>query len=87
VSDKQFERMSKQWELYVPPFFSLDNIVINKQIFKRTDTDTLQPQNSNLSREELDRELMDVDEFNFYLDHVHSILDHVLNADFFEFHK
>ena len=79
--------MNKQCDLYVPQFYSLDNIVINKQIFKRSDTETLRPYYQDGDKDNIDKELMDVDDFNFYLDHVHAILNHVLTSDFFEFYK
>lgn len=87
VSDNQFDRMNKQCDLYVPAFYSLDNIVINKKLFSRSDTDTLKAYYQDADKDDIDSELMDVDDFNFYLDHVHSVLDHVLKADFFEFYK
>jgi len=79
--------MSKQWDIFVPPFFTLDNIIINKQVFMKSDTNTLERYYEHLQKDDVDSELMPTEEFNFYLDHIHSILNHVLNADFFEFHK
>jgi len=40
-----------------------------------------------LDKESVEKELMDIEEFNFYLDHVHSALEYVLFSDFFEFYK
>jgi hypothetical protein len=73
--------------LVVPPFIVLDNIVINKMIFKKSDTETLKNYYQNLDKDDIDKELMEVEEFNFYLNHIHSVLEFVLTSDFFEFHK
>lgn len=85
--DRQFDKMPKNWDLTLPPFIVLDNIVINKMIFRKSDTETLQNYYRNTDKADIDKELMEVVEFNFYLDHIHSILEFVLTADFFEFHK
>jgi len=53
----------------------------------KSDTNTLERYYEHLQKDDVDSELMPTEEFNFYLDHIHSILNHVLNADFFEFHK
>ena len=87
VADKQFERISKQSDLVVPPFYSLDNIIINKLAFNKEEREVYDTYWKSLDESEVNNELMTASEFNFYLEHTHSILSFVLNADFFEFHK
>lgn len=87
VVDSQFKKIKRECELFVPPFIVFDNIVINKHVFKKSDMETLNEYYQTLDKQDVDMELMAVEDFNFYLDHVHSILDNVLNSDFFEFNK
>ena len=87
VADKKFEQMSKQWELVVPLFYPIDNVVINKYVFKKNDEGILNNYSKFIDVKNVEKELIEVDDFNFYLEHVNSVLDHVLYIDFYEFHK
>lgn len=49
--------------------------------------ETLNNYYHSLDKKDVDSELMQAEDFNFYLDHVHSVLENVLNSDFFEFNK
>ena len=85
--DKKFEGINKQCELVVPLFYPIDNVVVNKYIFKNTDESLLKNFSKHIDEKTLERELIELDDFEFYLDHVNSVLEHILYIEFYEFHK
>jgi len=87
VVDAKFRKIKKECSLFIPQFIVLDNIVINKHMFKKSDIECLKKYYEDSEKEAIDKELMSIKDFNFYLDHVHSILDNILNSDFIEFYK
>ena len=85
--DKKFEQMSKQSELVVPIFYPIDNVVINKYVYKKVDESILKSYSKFIEQHNVEKELIEVDDFNFYIDHVNSVLEHVFFSDFYEFYK
>lgn len=85
--DKKFEQISKQCELAVPIFYPIDNVVINKYVYKKVDESILQNYSKYIDQQNVEKELIDIEDFNFYVDHVNSVLEHVLFSNFYEFHK
>ena len=85
--EKKFEQMSKQSELVVPIFYPINNVVINKYVYKKVDESILKNYSKFIEQHNVEKELIEVDDFNFYIDRVNSVFEHVLFSDFYEFHK
>ena len=51
----------------------------------RNDVDKRQDNSSE--NDDNNEEDVEIEDINFYFDHVYSVVEHVLNAEFFEFYK
>ena len=82
-----FEKINKICDLVVPQFFSLDNILVNKNVLRITDAEILKEFYGKSSQEEIEKELIEIEDFNFYLEHLEAALKHLLSLEFLQFYK
>lgn len=87
IADKPFEKIGNKWDITFIPFLVLDNITINKQGLNICDRETLNSYYGKSKTVDIDKELIDIEDFNFYLEHNESALESLLNLEFLQFYK
>ena len=71
----------------IPQFYPLDMILVGRHALNILNVEQLRQFYPKNNQTNIEKELMNIDDFNFYLEHVESALEHLLSLGFKEFYK